>query len=558
MEKVRLMALGGLDEDGKNMYCIEIGDDIFVVDAGLKYPDNQQLGVNYVIPDFSYLIENKDRVKAIFITHGHDDVMMALSHVLKEADFDVYATALTAKIVEDEFPKNSKKRVKVLRRNDKININGHIIHTFPVMMSIADGVGLIFETEQGSIVYTSEFIIDYDTGIDAFSMDLNSIIKIGEHNVLCLMSESVGANKPGYTAPKHKISDLIETHFENTDTRVIITLYKQNLYRIIEVLELAKKYKRKVFFHNPDHLKLLKYVEDLGYYKIPVNTIVPAKDFNNDMTDIVCVVSGSGKKVFRKLNNIAIGEDKFIELKKEDLVIIASPVVPGTEKEASFMENDLYKADVRVVKLKKNELLSMHASKEDLKTMLYMVKPKYYLPVKGQYADLVNNADVAVEMGYTPDKIIILDNGQFATFENQKLTSTRDQLDLEEILIDGSDGADVSGMVLRDRETLSTDGTIVAGIVLDFKTKALIGGPDVQSRGVIYLKDAENLLNEIGNILVNVVKEQVADNNYDNMAARMEARERISAYVLKNTGKRPMILPAIVEVNVENSNGEKE
>ncbi len=555
MEKVRLMALGGLDEDGKNMYCIEIDDDIFVVDAGLKYPDNQQLGVNYIIPDFSYLIENKDRVKAIFITHGHDDVMMAISHILKEADFDVYATALTARIIEDEFPKNSKKRVKVIRRNEKLNINGHIIHTFPVMMSIADGIGLIFETEQGSIVYTSEFIIDYDMNFDAFAMDLNTIIRIGEHNVLCLMSESVGANKPGYTAPNHKISDHIETYIENLNTRVIITLYKQNLYRIIEVLELAKKYKRKVFFHNPDHLKLLKHVEDLGYYKIPLNTIITSKEFNNDLDNVICVVSGSGKKVFRKLNNICIGEDKILSLRKDDLVIIASPVVPGTEKEASNMENDLYKADVKVIKLNKGQLLSMHASKEDLKTMLYMVKPKYYLPVKGQYSDLVNNADVAVEMGYTPDKIIILDNGQFATFENQKLCSTRDQLELNEILIDGSDGTDVSGMVLKDRETLSTDGAIVAGIVLDFKTKALIGGPDVQSRGVIYLKDAENLLNEIGNILVNTVKEEVEADCYNNMTARVEARDRIAAYVLKHTGKRPMILPAIVEVNVENNNG---
>ena len=498
MEKIRLMALGGLDEDGKNMYCIEIGDDIFVVDAGLKYPDSQQLGIEYVIPDYSYIIENKDRVKAIFITHGHDDVMMALSHLLKECDFEVYATALTARIIEEEFPKNSKKRVNVIRRKARLNIAGHIIHTFPVMMSIADGIGLIFETEQGSIVYTSEFIIDYDMSFDAFSMDLSLITKIGEHDVLCLLSESVGSSKSGYTAPKHKISDHIETYIENLENRLVITLYKQNLYRIIEVLELAKKYKRKVFFHDSDHLKLLKNVEELGYYRIPMNTIVTEKDFSNDMNNIICVVSGSGKKVFRKLNNICIGEDKVLELRKDDLVLIASPVVPGTEKEASNMENDLYKADVKVVKLNKKDVLSMHASREDLKMMLYLVKPKYYLPVKGQYHDLINNADVAVEMGYTPDKIIILDNGQFATFENQKLVSTRDLIELNEILIDGSDGGDVSGMVLKDRETLSTDGTIVAGIVLDLKTKALIGGPDVQSRGVIYLKDAENLLNEIG------------------------------------------------------------
>ena len=554
MEKVRLMALGGLDEDGKNMYCIEIDNDIFVVDAGLKYPENQQLGVEYIIPDYSYLIKNKDRVKAIFITHGHDDVMMALSHILKEADFDVYATALTAKVVEDELPKNSKKRINIIRRDAKLKIAGHTIHAFPVMMSIADGVGLIFETDQGSIVYTSEFIVDYDATYDAFAMNFSILNKIGEHNVLCLMAESIASNKEGYTTPKHKITDHIETYIENLNGRIIMTLYKQNLYRIIEVLELAKKYKRKIFFYDDDHLKLLKHVEELGYYKVPYNIVVTKKDFNNNIDNIICIVSGSGKQVFRMLNNIAIGEDRVLELKKNDLVIIASPVVPGTEKEAAAMEDDLYRADVKVVKVNKKALLSMHASKEDLKMMLHMVKPKYYLPVKGQYSDLVNNADVAVEMGYTPDKIIILDNGQFATFDNQKLVSTRDQIELNEILIDGSDKADVSGMVLKDRLTLSTDGAIVAGIVLDFKTKALIGGPDVQSRGVIYLKDAENLLNEIGNILVETVNEAVKDNCYDNMRVRMEAKDRISAYVAKNTGKRPMILPAIVEVNLENDN----
>ncbi|MDO4500639.1 MAG: ribonuclease J [Erysipelotrichaceae bacterium] len=551
MEKVRLMALGGLDEDGKNMYCIEIDDDIFVVDAGLKYPDNQQLGVEYIIPDFSYLIENKDRVRGIFITHAHDDVMMALGHILKEADFDVYATALTAKIIEDELPKSSKKRINVIRREGELKIHGHLIHTFPVVMSMADGVGLIFETDQGAVVYIPEFIIDYDLSKEAFAMNMRIMSKIGERDVLCLMTESVGANRANYTAPKHKITDHIETYIDNLDERMIVTLYRQNLYRIIEILDLAKKYKRKVFFYDENHLKLLKHVDDLGYYKIPANTIVTHKEFSNDMTNIICVVSGSGKRVFKRLNNIAIGEDRLIELKKTDLVVIASPVVPGTEKEATAMENDLYKADVKIVKFNKKDILSMHASREDLKMMLYVVKPKYYMPIKGQYSQLINNADTAVEMGYRPDKIVILDNGQFATFENEKLVSTHDSIELEEILIDGSDSANVSGMVLKDRETLSTDGAIVAGIVIDFKTKALIGGPDVQSRGVIYLKDAENLLAEIGNILVDTVAVAVKDNRYDNMKVRMEAKEKISAYVAKCTGKRPMILPAIVEVNLE-------
>ena len=364
------------------------------------------------------------------------------------------------------------------------------------------------------------------------------------------MSESKGSSRPGYTAPKHRISDHVEHYFEESDKRIIITLYRQNLFRIMEVLELAAKYKKKVFFYSEEHVKLLKMVDDLGYYKIPRNVIITKEEFNNDMKDVVGVISGSGNQVFKLMNNIAIGEDRLIELRQSDIVIIASPVVPGTEKDATAMENDLFKAGVSIVKLNAREILSMHASIEDLKMMLYLINPKYYLPIKGDYSNLVSNADIAVDMGYTPDKIIILDNGQFATFEGSRLASTSDQIELEDKAIDSSDMRNVSGMVLRDREKLSTDGAIICGIVLDFKTKKIIGGPDIQSRGVIYLKDADHILAEIGNILISTIEKNVENGTYENMQVRMEARELISRYVLKTTGKAPMILPAIVEINL--------
>ena len=560
MQKVRLMALGGLDEDGKNMYLVEIDGDIFVVDAGLKYPnENEQLGIEYIIPDFTYLLEHKDRIKGIFISHGHDDVMSALPHLLLQLDADVYATALTARILEEEFKRHKlkNKHIHIIKRKQLIETAGHKIRTFPVMQSIADGVGFAFETDSGLIVYTSEFVFDYDLLNQAFSMDLNTLSNIGQNNVLVLMSESTGASRPGYTAPKHRISDHIEHFFEESESRIIVTLYRQNLFRIMEILELAAKYKKKVFFYNEDHVKLLKIVEDLNYYKIPRNVIIGKDEFNNDISDVVCVVSGPGNEVFKLMNNIAIGEDNVIELRENDTVIIASPVVPGTEKDATAMENDLYKAGVNIYKLKAREVLSMHASIEDLKMMLYMIRPKYYLPIKGEYSDLINNADIAVEMGYTPDKIIILDNGQFASFENGRLASTSDFIELEDKAIDASDMRNVSGMVLKDREKLSTDGAIICGVVLDFKTKKVIGGPDIQSRGVIYLKDADHILSEIGNILISTIERNVKENTYENMQVRMEAREQISHYVMKSTGKAPMILPAIVEIDLGEESGKE-
>ena len=551
MQKIRLMALGGLDEDGKNMYLVEIDGDIFIIDCGLKYPsESEQLGIEYIIPDFTYLKDHKERIKGLFITHGHDDVMSAIGHLLKEIDIEVYATALTSKLLNDELIKHgiNKKRINVIKRNDIINVAGHNVKTFPVMQSIADGVGLAFETESGYIVYTSEFVFDYDIKNKAFSMDVNALSNLGQDGVLCLLSESTGSSREGYTSPKHRISENIEHYVEN-DNRVIITLYRQNLYRIIEILELAKKYKKKVYFYDNDHIKLLKYVDELGYYSIPKDVIITG-EFNNEDDNVVCIVSGSGNEVFKIMNNIAIGEDRKIELKHSDTVIIASPVVPGTEHDATAMENDLYKADVKIVKLNAKQILSMHASIEDLKMMLYLTKPRYYLPIKGQYSDLVNNADIAVDMGFTPDKIIILDNGQFALFENGRLSSTSDTIELEDTAIDSSNMKDVSGMVLRDRQSLSTDSAIIAGVVLDFNTKKVIGGPDVQSRGVIYLKDADHILNEIGNILVDAIAENVKNGSYENMAVRAEARDRISRFVLKETGKKPMILPAIVEINM--------
>ncbi len=260
--------------------------------------------------------------------------MAALPHLLKEVDCPVYATALTARILADELG-SLKKKIKVIKRNASFEIAGHKIHSFPVLQSIADSIGLVFETDCGSIVYTSEFIVDYDFSNPAFSMDINTLSRLTNDNVLVLLSESVGATKAGYTTPRHRISDMVENYFDATVGRIVMSLYKQNLFRIIEILDLAKKYGRKVFFYDDDHVRLLKMVEELGYYRIPNNTIISNKEFTNEMEDVVCIVSGSGDKVFKLMNKIAIGEDRIIELKKTDTVIIASPIVPGTEKEAS-------------------------------------------------------------------------------------------------------------------------------------------------------------------------------------------------------------------------------
>jgi len=553
VQKVRLMALGGLDETGKNMYLVEVDEDIFVIEAGLKFPvEADNLGVEYIIPDFSYLVQNKERVKAIFITHAHTDVVLPLIHLLKEIDIPIYASALTAKYIEDVFTKfQIKKYINVIKRKDNFKIDKHYIHTFPVMQSVPDAFGLVIDTDLGSVVYAGEFIFDCDTNNRNFQMDVDTIANIGNKGVLALLSESCGASRSGYTAPKHRISNFLDHQFDSISCRIIITLYKQNLFRIIEVLEQAKLHNKKVYFYDSEHIKFLKHLEDLNYYKIPRDVIIDQKDFDNSFDDVVVVISGFGGNVFKLMNKIAINEDHIIELRETDTVIVASPVAQGTEKYASSMENDLFKANVNVVKVSPKEVLSMHASIEDLKMMLYFVKPHYYIPINGEYASLVDNADVAVSVGYTPDRIVILDNGQFATFDDGKLISTRDIVDLKDVSIDASSKIDVSSMVLKDREALSTDGVIVVGVVLDFDTKKVIGGPDVQSRGVIYLKDADHILQEIASIMINKIESMVEEGIYSNMQARIESREDMSYFIARETGKHPVILPAIVEIKTK-------
>lgn len=478
--------------------------------------------------------------------------MAALPYLLKQANIPVYATPLTALIIKKYLLSHKIKGTKInrIKRSDDFKVGSVNVRTFGVTQSIPDGIGLVFETSMGAIVYTSEYIVDYDISSEHFACDIGRLAAIGQQGVLALLTESTGANNAGYTSPRHRISSLIEPYFESADGRLIVTVYKQNLFRIIEILELAKKYKKKVFFYDESQIELLAMLQSLDYYTIPKDLLIERTEFNNETNDSICIVSGTGARVFKRMNRIATKEDDVVELKESDTVVVASPIVPGTEKEASNMENDLYKEGVNVVSISAKEVFSMHASIEDLKMMIYLFKPKYYIPIKGEYRHLIANANIALDMRFTPDRIIVLDNGQIAEFKQGRLKTTKDFIELEETLIDGNEKLDVGGMVLKDCDTLSTDGAIVVGIVINHRTKELIGGPDVQSRGVIYLKDADYIVKMLGNILMESVSDAVKDNRYENMQARMVAKDKMSRYILKETGKRPMILPAIVEINM--------
>ena len=552
MDQVRIFALGGLDEDGKNMLVVEVNEAIFIIEAGLKYPDTGQLGVEFIIPDFSYLIENKERIQGIFITHAHDDVVAALPYLLKQVNAPVYTGALTANIIHEMLKKEGIKNAKIhrLKRCSKQTIGGVKIRTFPMTHAFPDNFGLAISTDQGYIVYTGEFIVDYDMLQKEYLCDLIELSDIGNICVLCLLCESQGADKSGHTAPKHRITSLIEPIFEASEgTRILISCYSQSLFRIIEIIELAKKFNRKIFFHDKGIRELLKHLETMKYYRVPKEMEINEKNFSDDMEDVVVLISGNGKNLFRTMTNIANHEDAHVSFRTSDTIIVASPIVSGTELDASNMENEIYKEGGKIYTLDSKTVLSMHPSSEDLKMMLYLFQPKYYIPIKGEYRHLYVNANLATKMGYSPDRILILENGQIALFENKILKSVAQRLELEDTMIDGKENWDVTGVVLKDREVLSTDGVMIIGVGVNHKTKEISNGPDVQTRGLIYLKDAEYIIKEVGNIMENCIEKAVKEKRYDNLTVRAEARDKISKYLMKETGKRPMVLPVIMEIN---------
>lgn len=551
MDQVRIFALGGLDENGKNMYVVEVNEAIFIIEAGLKYPDTGQLGVEFIIPDFSYLIENKDRIKGIFITHAHDDVIAALPYLLKQINIPVYTGALTASILHETLKKEGIKDVKIhrMKRTSRQVIGGVKVRTFPMTHAFPDNFGIAINTDQGYIVYTGEFIVDYDMLQEEYLCDLNELSDIGKKGVLCLLSESQGVEQSGHTAPRHRITSLIEPIFEASTSRILISCYSQSLFRIIEIIELAKKQNRRIFFHDKGIRDLLKHLETMKYYRVPKDMLISEKEFSDDMEDVVVLVSGIGKNLFRTMTNIANHEDKYVSFRTSDTIIVASPIVSGTELDANNMENEIYKEGGKIFTLSSKTVLSMHPSVEDLKMMLYLFRPKYYIPVKGEYRHLFMNANLAMSVGYSADRIVVLENGQIATFENKVLKSVAEHIELEDTLIDGKENWDVTGVVLKDREVLSTDGVMIIGVGVNFKTKKVINGPDVQTRGLIYLKDAEHIIKEVGNIMEECINTAVEEKRYENLTVRGEARDKTVRYLLKETGKRPMVLPVIIEIN---------
>ncbi|NME45474.1 ribonuclease J [Faecalicoccus pleomorphus] len=550
-ERIRIFCLGGLDEDGKNMMVVEVDQDIYIIEAGIKFPEEKEsLGIEFIVQDFTYLIENQDRIAGIFITHGHDDVMGALPYLMKNVKANIYTSPLASKAIHKVFKKEriTGSKIYTIKRHDQRKIGTHKVVFFPVTHAYPGTFGLAISSSQGYIVYSGEFIEDYDDLHDSYRGDFTTCSKLGNEGVLVLLQESKGAERSGHTAPNHRITEKFSQVLEQTDhNRVFVSVYTQSVYRIQEIIECCIQYDRPMIFYSKELRELVTNLEDFNV-SIPKKLVLDPSYIKEAPDNVVVIISGQGKSLFKTMSNIANNEVEDIVFTQNDVIVIASPVIPGVEKVFKSMENDIYKEEGRILVLDRN-VLSMHPSKEDLKMMLFLMKPKYYIPVKGEYRHLYMNSEIALEMGYKPSQIILLDNGQVATFENQKLRSCSMELELHDVMIDGKENWDMAGVVLKDREILSTDGVMILAIGLDAKTKKIINGPDIQTRGLIYVKDAEYITTDVGKILEDTIQEAVANKTYDNLTTRNEIRDKISKYLYKQTAKRPMVLPVILEIN---------
>ncbi len=562
-DKIQLIPIGGQAEMGKSMYCLEINDNIFIIDSGFRFPDSDKLGVDIIIPSFTYLEERKDQIAAIIITHGHDDVMAGLPYLLQSVNAPVYAPSLTGDLIEQMINRylrhnrniNIDLDLRRVNRNASIDINGVQIEFFPVTHSIPGSVGVAFWTDAGYIVYGSEFIIDFGAP-EGFRCDIQKMMEIGKKGVLALMVESSSARHEGYTSPSHKLTNRIERIFEDSSERIIISSFAQNVFRTKEIVELTKKYKRRIVFYgrdkydNTNSLLRIGREQNKPVIDVPDKLLGDKEKIGNPVYDsnYVILLSGSPTRIYHDICDIIDGGDKLLKIREGDTFIVASPVLPGTEKIANKAHNGLYKTDAHVYLLKNKDLYSMHASKEDINVIIQIFKPKYYIPIKGEYQHFIFNRQIALDMGIEDEHIILLDNGERITFENGEVLPERDIFEIEDIMIDGSGVGDVGEKVIDDRIQLANDGVVIVGLTISKETKDIVAQTDCQTRGFVYLKDSEYVIKHVIDICEDVVGKLKEDPDIEISEIRYMMKDQSMKYIVKETGKKPVFIGVVVEI----------
>lgn len=552
--KVRIFALGGLDENGKNMYVLEINDDIFVFEAGQKFPEKMMPGIDMLIPKYDYLIERKDRIRAIFISHGHDDVMAALPYITKDIKAPIYCSKVTMRMIEDTTERlgfKKKYNFKDAVAGTEVKIAGHNVLFFSTTHSISQSLGFAVDTGDGYVVYTGNFIIDYGA-LPQYQTDINLLSRLGDRKVLCLLAESLGSEKLGFTSPNHKITPVVENLFTQTTGRIVFSLHSQNLFGIREVLDLATKYRRKILIYNKTVESIFKNpLPEYSAYSVPQNIFLPVDEVNRPGNeDIVIIITDIGERLLHTMARVAGGGDKYLFIKPSDTFVVASKPLTGLEALHTKTVDDIYRTGAKVINISKKQVVSMHPHKEDVKMMLSLLRPKYYMPVNGEYNRLIANAQIAVEMnaGFNHTNVFVYDNGMVALFEDGVYKGFQENIDVGDVMIDGLGVGDVGSSVISDRQKLADDGVVILGITVDVKKKEIVAGPDVQMRGVIFLKDADDFVTNLITLFEESVKEYLDIGTISTDEAKVKIRDKVYYFVRRATGKEPLIMPVIVEI----------
>lgn len=548
MSKIKIFSLGGLNEIGKNMYVVEVNQDIFIFDAGLKYPDDKLLGVDYIIPNYDYIKENKERIKGIFVTHGHDQQMGAIPDIIHDIpDIKIYGTTFTIEVIKEELVGEN------LNTNNLITIMPHKKITFgensifPISLthSVPDAVGYVLNTKDGAIFYTGNFVFD-PTMIGNYKTDIGKLAYIGKQGVLCLLSESLYADKKGFTSPNHRTASIIRQTLSHNEGRILFNVSQAQLYRIQELFDEISLTDRKVVILGKRLESIILKAIEMKYIHFDKRKIDNIHEVNSK--GVIVIISDEREKPFSNITRITKGYDKFIKINENDTVIFASPVYDGMELSATRIYDSIAQIGANIVIIASKKYLGYHASSEDLMMMINLMNPKYYFPVIGEYRHQVACANVAKAIGMKDENILLKLNGQVVTFKNGNLEETGEIIKTDEILIDGKTASDVGELVIKDRELLSDNGIVIVSATIDKQTKKILAGPEILTRGFIYVKDNVDLIKEAEKISLNVITENTKPNYIEFNKIKSGIRDKLGKYLYDKTECNPMILVVMQEV----------
>jgi ribonuclease J len=549
-ESIKIIPLGGVGEIGKNMYVIEVDHEIFVVDAGLMFPENEMLGIDIVIPDIQYLIENKERVKGIFLTHGHEDSIGAISYVLNKIKAPVYGTRLTNALVKARLKdENVREDVKfyTIHSDSHLTFDGVNVTFFKTTHSIPDSVGVCIHTSEGVIVHTGEFKFD-QSAKHLYRPDLGKMAQIGEKGVLCLLSDSKEAERPGYTTSEAVIEQHITDALRMASGRVIVACFASNLIRLQQVFDAADQNNRKVVVVGKSLKRVYDIALKLGYLHVRDEMIIGMDEIGDYPKDeVVIIATGTQGEPFEALQRMSKRSHRLVNIEEGDTVLITASPSPGMEVIAGKTIDMLYRAGANVLTANKKVHVSGHGSQEDLKFMLNIMKPKYFIPIQGEYKMLVAHTQIAHDIGLPYKQIFILDKGDVLQYKDGKMRMSG-RVQAGNVLIDGIGVGDVGNIVLRDRKLLSEDGVFTVVVTINRRSKSIVSGPEIISRGFVYVRESEELIEGAGGIVTDVVHSYLQKGSFEWTTIKQDIRDQLNYYLFNKTRRRPMILPIIMEV----------